>query len=144
LEQKNLSNLVKKFLSAVLLVATCIALDCSGQLRAETLYESILYLSKNQKQIMAAQADVDAARERVETAWGAWYPELSITTNWGREKQNKGSGTDDSEEHPREFGATVTQNVWDFGSTNSAIDSANLTLKCSSRNRSTFEFNSSK
>lgn len=106
-----------------------IAIGTIAHAQAETLYQSVQYLSKNQKQIKAAQADVDAAIERVEAAWGAWYPELSITTNWGREKQNKGSGTADSEEHPREFGATVTQNVWDFGSTNSAIDSALLTLE---------------
>lgn len=129
-----MSNFAKKIQITALLAATFIAMGFSERLRAETLYESVLYLSKNQKQIKAAQADVDAAIERVETARGAWYPELAVTTNWGREKQNKGSGTDDSEEHPREFGATVTQNVWDFGSTNSAIDTAKLTLKRSSIN----------
>jgi adhesin transport system outer membrane protein len=135
----NLSNKTKNIQFTAIFFAMVVLVTSSVQLRAETLYDSILYLSKNQKQILAAQADVDAARERVETAWGAWYPEISVTTNWGREKQNKGSGTDDSEEHPREIGATVTQNIWDFGSTNSAIDSAKLTLR-----RSTINLNSTR
>lgn len=96
--------------------------------QAETLYESIQTLVKNQKQIKAAEADVVAAEERGKAAWGAWYPELSVTANWGREKQNKASGTADTEEHPREVDLTLTQQLWDFGSTNAAINSAGLSL----------------
>ena len=114
---------------ALIVGVTAVLVVLPNTSRSETLYESLQYLTKNQKQIKAAEADVDAAYERVRAAWGAWYPELAVTTNWGREKQNKGSGTDDSEEHPRELGATLTQNLWDFGSTDSAIDTAKLTLE---------------
>jgi len=124
----------EKILVLAILVIASVCLIPPVSLRAETLYQSLQYLSKNQKQIKAAEADVDAAIERVEAAWGPWYPALSITTNWGREKQNKGTGTPDSEEHPREIGATLTQNIWDFGSTNAAIDSAELTVERSNIN----------
>ena len=129
-----MSCYAKKILIAAAVFNASVLMMLPTSLQAETLYQSLQYLSKNQKQIKAAEADVDAAHERVHVAWGAWYPELAITTNWGREKQNKGSGTDDSEEHPREFGATITQNIWDFGSTDSAIESAKLTLQRSKIN----------
>ena len=96
---------------------------------AETLYESLQTLVKNQKQIKAAEARLEAAKERAEAAWGAWYPELSVTANWGREKQNKDTGTADTEEHPRELDISITQQVWDFGSTNAAIKSAQLGIE---------------
>ena len=95
---------------------------------AETLYESLQTLVKNQKQIKAAEARLEAAKERAEAAWGAWYPELSVTANWGREKQNKDTGTADTEEHPREVDVSITQKLWDFGSTNAVIDSADLSV----------------
>lgn len=76
--------------------------------QAETLYESLQNLVKNQKQIKAAEADLEAAQERAEAAWGDWYPELSVTANWGREKQNKSTGTDDVEEHPREVDVSIS------------------------------------
>ncbi|MBC8339063.1 MAG: TolC family protein [Alphaproteobacteria bacterium] len=95
---------------------------------AETLYESLQSLVKNQRQIKAAEADLGAAKERAAAAWGDWYPELSVTANWGREKQNKASGTADTEEHPREVDISITQKLWDFGSTNAAIKSAKLSV----------------
>jgi len=61
----------------------------AAPVQADTLYESIQGLVKTQKQIKAAEADVVAAEERVKAAWGDWDPELSVTANGGREKQNK-------------------------------------------------------
>ncbi len=95
---------------------------------AETLYESVQTLVNSQKQIKAAEADLEAAKEREKAAWGDWFPELSVTANWGREKQNKSSGSDDVEEHPREVSVSITQQLWDFGSTNAAIESAKLSV----------------
>ena len=57
----NLSNKKKKIQVIAIFFAMVVVVTSSVQLRAETLYNSILYLSKNQKQILAAQADVDAA-----------------------------------------------------------------------------------
>ena len=51
-----------------------------------------------------------------------------MTANWGLEKQNKTTGTADVEEHPRELDITVTQKLWNFGSTNAAINSAKLSV----------------
>ncbi|MBT7943102.1 MAG: TolC family protein, partial [Alphaproteobacteria bacterium] len=105
-----------------------VALVLASPIQAQSLYESVQTLVKNQKQIKAAEADLDAAKERAAAAWGDWYPELSVTANWGREKQNKASGTADVEEHPREVDVSITQQLWDFGSTNAAIQSAKLSV----------------
>ena len=112
----------KKFKLAVF--AAMSAFVFATPLHAETLYESLQDLVKTQKQIKAAEADLEAAKERGEAAWGDWYPELSVTANWGREKQNKASGTADTEEHPREVDISITQQLWDFGSTNASIQSS--------------------
>ncbi len=109
-------------------VAVVAVLAFAPPVQAETLYDSIQNLVKTQKQIKAAEADLEAAKERAEAAWGSWYPELSVTANWGREKQNKSTGTDDVEQHPREVDVSITQQLWDFGSTNAAIDSARLSV----------------
>ena len=54
------------------------------------------------------------------------HPTLDVTANIGKEKQNKASGTADTEEVPRELDVTVTQQLWDFGSSNASIRSARL------------------
>jgi len=120
----------QKFISFISLTIFVVVgtLVITPTVRAESLLNSIQTLVKNQKQIKAAQADLEAAKERAEAAWGDWYPELSVTANWGREKQNKATGTDDVEEHPREIDVSISQKLWDFGSTNAAIQSANLSV----------------
>jgi len=105
-----------------------VAIGAASPVHAQSLYESIQSLVKDQRQIKAAEADLDAAKQRAAAAWGDWYPELSVTANWGREIQNKASGTADIAEHPREVDLTITQKLWDFGSTNSAIQSAKLSV----------------
>jgi adhesin transport system outer membrane protein len=121
-------GLTKKHHFIAVATAVAVAFAFTAPVRAETLYDSIQSLAKNQKQIKAAEADLDAAKERAAAAWGDWYPQLSLTANWGREKQNKSTGTADVEEHPREVDLTLTQQLWDFGSTNAAIQSAELSV----------------
>ena len=94
--------------------------------QAATLSELLVDLVQEQKQIKAAESDLEAAEERAKAAWGDWLPNFDITANWGREKQNKTSGTADTEQLPRELGFTITQQIWDFGSTNAGIDRSRI------------------
>ena len=107
-------------MTITMLAAVAVLLSAPGA-RAETLYENVMDLVKNHKQIKAKEAELTATQERLKAAWGDWYPTLDITGSWGREKQNKDSGTDDTEEVPREVDIKVTQMVWDFGAINAAI-----------------------
>ncbi|MCG8508116.1 MAG: TolC family outer membrane protein [Rhodospirillales bacterium] len=74
----------------------------------------------------AAEADLAAARERVREAMGGWYPQLNVTTFYGNEKQNKPSGTTDTNMVTRQLDITVTQLLWDFDLTSSTVRSARL------------------
>lgn len=78
--------------------------------------------------MLAAQADLTAAEEQVSVAWGDWYPTFDATANIGHEKRVKPSGSDDTDMVPRNVDLSLTQKVWDFGSTNSAIRRAKLSV----------------
>ena len=76
---------------------------------AQSLYDNLVELAKTQKQVKAAEADLEAAKQRSESAWKKWYPELSVTGSYGVEKQNNTTGTADTEGVPREVDVKLTQ-----------------------------------
>ena len=115
-------------MAIALFVAAAVLASAPGA-RAETLYENILELVKNHQKIKAKEAELEAQQERLEAEWGDWYPTLDITGSWGREKQNKTTGTADTEEVPRELDIKVTQMIWDFGAINAAIRRVRLGLE---------------
>ena len=102
---------------------------------AETLQESLAGLITSHKRMLAADADIKAAEEQLEVTWGDWYPNLSVTANIGHEEQFKPTGSEDTNLVPRNWETSVTQKVWDFGSTNSAIRSSRLALRQSRETR---------
>ncbi|HEX9569545.1 MAG TPA: TolC family protein [Rhodospirillales bacterium] len=93
---------------------------------AQSLYDNLVELVRTQKQVKAAEADLEAAKQRSESAWKKWYPELSVTGSYGVEKQNNTTGTADTEGVPREVDVKLTQQLWDFGSTNAGIRRSRL------------------
>lgn len=97
--------------------------------QAENLREALDVLIKTHKKMLAANADVRAAEQQLEVTAGEWYPNLSIKANIGKETQQKPSGSDDTDQVPRNVDTTITQKLWDFGSANSAIRSARLALQ---------------
>ena len=104
--------------------------------QAANLKNSLKVLIKTHKTMTAANADLEAAKEGVSTAKGEWFPTLDVTANIANDQRNKQTGTDDSNHVARNLEMSVTQKVWDFGSTNSAIRSAKLTLQQSLATRS--------
>jgi len=112
-------------------VAAAIAafLFAAGAARAETLPEVLPDLIKISKRMKAAEADMNAANEKAREALGDWFPKLDLTGNYGYERQFKGNNTADTSIPPREFEAKITQLLWDFGSTNRAIDNARLAFE---------------
>jgi adhesin transport system outer membrane protein len=114
--------------AAVVAVAGA-ALAFAASARAETLPEVLPDLLKIAKKIKAAEADMNAAREKSREALGDWFPKLDLTGNYGYERQFKGNNTADTSIPPREFDAKITQLLWDFGSTNRTIDNARLSFE---------------
>ncbi|MSO85286.1 MAG: hypothetical protein EXR04_04950 [Rhodospirillales bacterium] len=114
--------------AAALFVAAAALVFATGA-RAETLVEVLPDLIKVSKKMKSAEADVAAAREKAREALGDWFPKLDLTGNYGYERQFKGNATADSSLPPREFEMKITQLLWDFGSTNRAIDNARLSFE---------------
>ncbi len=114
--------------AAVALAAVAV-LVASAPARAETLPEVLPDLLKISKKMKSAEADMSAAREKAREALGDWFPKLDLTGSYGYERQFKGNNTADTSIPPREFEAKITQLLWDFGSTNRAIDNARLSFE---------------
>jgi outer membrane protein, adhesin transport system len=98
-----------------------------GQVFADEFPEMVAELLSTDKNILAAKADVAGAAESAKAAWGEWYPDLDVTSHYGYEKQNKPYAANTSAP-TRYLNMKITQQLWDFGSSNSIIHQANLTL----------------
>lgn len=95
--------------------------------RAEPLADLLPELLKAHNLTAAAEADLSAARERVRVALGGWYPQLNVSGFYGRENQNKPTGTADTDLVTRQMDVSVTQLLWDFDLTSSRVRSAEFT-----------------
>jgi len=96
--------------------------------RAEALETLLPYVIENHDRVRAAKSRLTAARNRAREALGGWYPTLSQTANAGHETQENDGG-DDTRTGFNEWDISLTQLLWDFGSTNAAIDKARLQVE---------------
>jgi len=124
---------------ATVLAAVAASLVAAGAAKAETLPEVLPDLLKISKRVKAAEADMKAANEKAREALGDWFPKLDLTGNYGYERQFKGNNTADTSIPPREFEVKITQLLWDFGSTNRAIDNARLSYEQARSTRDAIE-----
>ena len=91
-------------------------------------FKRYIALLERHKLVKAAESDIKAARERIQSTIGGWYPNLNLSSFYGIEK-NKNAEADDSKLLAREFDISVTQLLWDFGVTNSQIRTSQLQLE---------------
>ncbi len=99
-----------------------------GYAYAESIEVLLPYVVDNHDRVRADEARLRAARNRAREALGDWYPTLSQTANAGTERQQNDNG-DDSSTGFSEWDISLTQLLWDFGSTNAAIDKARLQVE---------------
>ena len=99
----------------------------SAPSHAESLKDTISGLLKNHQRIQAARADVASASEGVQVARKAYLPTLDITTFYGFEEQRK-DNADNTHMPTRELDFKVTQLMYDFGSTASGKEQAELAV----------------
>ena len=114
-------------LSAILMTGAALAFVAPAPVAAASLSELLPQLIKEHNRVKAADAAVDAAKERVREAFGGWYPTLNVVTHYGYEKFTKPLA-DDTSLMTRELDFTVTQRVFDFGATASVVQTARLNL----------------
>ena len=123
-----------QFLRSVGLGAITISLLFYGldgsceQIKENSLYAKISRLLISHSTVKAGGKDIKAALERVEASKAGWYPQLNITSHYGKEFQDNFTG-DNTKLVTREFNINVTQLLWDFGITNNTIKTAELQVK---------------
>ena len=96
---------------------------------AVTLDELLPELLDTHNQVKAAEEDLSAAHERARVALGGWYPSMNVTGDFGRNAQWKPKASGKAM-MMKEADLTLTQRLWDFGATNSAVRSARLSGRC--------------
>jgi outer membrane protein, adhesin transport system len=122
----------KKINKVLFVTVLCLFQMVSGRSspsHSENLKELITPLLKSNNLIKSAEAGLKAAKEGAKAARGGMFPTATITSHYGYEKQNKTSGTDNTDLIPRKADISVNQLVWDFGATNATIKSAKLAAK---------------
>lgn len=119
-------SLKRLLLSASLAAAFFVA--PTPKIHAEEIHVVLPYIVDNHDRVRAAEARLTAARNRAREALGDWFPTLGQTANAGHERQQNDGG-DDSSTGFNEYDISLTQLLWDFGSTNAAIDKARLQVE---------------
>ncbi|MEQ8194558.1 MAG: TolC family outer membrane protein [Rhodospirillales bacterium] len=105
-----------------------------GTASAQPLSDLIPELLKKDDLVNAARADLSAARERIRVTLGGWFPQLNVTGHYGYEKQIQPGA--DTRAPSRDLDISVTQLLWDFGSTNAQVRSASLVMDQANANLS--------
>lgn len=118
-------NFRKPFGLVIVLCSVVVA----PQSRADDLNLLINDMLKSNGRLAAAAADTEGARNMIEVARGGWYPTITPTINYGYERYNKPSGSDDTNAYRNEYTASLKQLLWDFGAVNAGIDKADATHK---------------
>ncbi len=113
--------------SVIWMVVAALAVVAPASGGAASLSDLLPQLLKEHNRVKSADAAVGAAKERVREAFGGWYPTLNVVTHYGYEKFTKPLA-DDTSLMTRELDFTVTQRVFDFGATNSVVQTARLNL----------------
>jgi len=99
---------------------------CAEKQRAGVLtLHGLLETSLNEHvRIRTAQAEVDAEARRIEVALGGWFPDLDLTVNSGNQQNNRIK----TQDYFASANVKLTQLLWDFGATNTAIEKSRLKL----------------
>ena len=117
-----------KLTALSLLAGGCILAFTPSASRAEGLETLLPYVIENHDRVRASKSSLTAARNRAREALGGWYPTLSQTANAGHETQENDGGAD-TRTGFSEYDFSLTQLLWDFGSTNASIDKARLEVE---------------
>ncbi len=117
-----------KLTALSLLAGGCVLAYAPSASRAEGLETLLPYVIENHDRVRASKSSLTAARNRAREALGGWYPTFSQTANAGHETQENDGGAD-TRTGFSEYDFSLTQLLWDFGSTNASIDKARLEVE---------------
>jgi len=101
----------------------------SAPAAAEDYQHALSHLAETHKRIIAAKADLDAAKAAASKARSGWYPDLTLTTSAGTQKMAYANSTAATRQPTRELTFGLRQTLWDFGTTNTTIDKADIGVR---------------
>ncbi len=104
----------------VVLMAGVLSVSVAG---AEDLNDAVTGMLASHDRMAAAEADVLAAENSARVALGGWFPNISLTGEYGASR-NHYEDTDIMHLDPALFEARLTQRLWDFGKTNGEVRKA--------------------
>jgi len=110
----------------LLSVYSLVAISAPHSSRAVSLEELLPEILENHERIQSKKYALEAAREDIEVTLGDWYPTVDLSSDFGREMQNKPSGSDDTYLNYKEASVEITQLITDFGVTSAAVDTSKL------------------
>lgn len=114
----------KKWITTFLVCSTVMALPFSGH--AETMKEAVSKLLTNHNRVLSAQADMEAAKERVRVIKGDWFPQFNVTTYYGKEDRNMPDFAQTRFNDSRDLDIKLSQLLYNFGKSNADLQVAKL------------------
>jgi len=124
----------KNWITTLFVCLIVIALPLSAQ--GETLKEAVSKLLTHHNRVLSAQDDLEAARERIRVTKGDWFPQLNMTTYYGKEDRNMPNNVQTRFNGSRDLDFRVDQLLYNFGKSNADLRVAKLQH---SRSQATFD-----
>lgn len=90
-----------------------------ARVNSVTLKESILFALDRDPSVSEQAAQLGIGEAQIDEARSAWFPKVSLSGSAGHSESTDSSGSMNSS---AVWGLTLTQLIYDFGKTNSAID----------------------
>jgi len=115
------------FTRACALAAGLLIITGAGPAWALSLEDLLSEVLAKHDQVLGADAEVAAARERAREALGDWFPEFETTATHGHETIANPHGSDTGLPFSQ-VDVSLTQLLWDFGATNGTVEKARLEL----------------
>lgn len=111
-----------KYVKFLLLPALLTATSVFCQSKTDLL-PSLETLIQQHELISLVDSELDAAKQQIEVEKAAWYPTISVSGKYGRERIFRDIGSN-ANNNPSSISLLLRQKVWDFGKVSTAIDKA--------------------
>ena len=109
--------------------AICSILGLNFSVKAQSLSADLITLLDTHPRIVSARHLVEVSQQALAAAYSGYYPTIAAQTSAGHETLREPDGNDDTSMGGRDATLSVSQRVYDFGATQSAIDLERLRTK---------------
>ncbi len=105
------------------------ALGGAAPAMADEYRQALVRLAEGHKRVAAAKADLNAAKAAAAKARSGWFPDLTLTSSAGHQRIYKNNADESTRKPTRELTFGLRQTLWDFGTTNTTIDKAEVGVR---------------